>query len=154
MRWVGFHIGQGTTIIGAPVLTGEKRFHRKLSIGDHTYISIKCLFDLAAPIVIGRYVVLSPEVMLFTGTHKIGSAGKRAGLLEPKSITIEDGVWLGARCIVLPGVTVGQAAVVAAGAVVTKDVPSNTLAAGVPAHVIRHLEENDHATVDTEVRLD
>jgi acetyltransferase-like isoleucine patch superfamily enzyme len=77
--------------------------------------------------------------MLITGAHQIGDEYQRARDLNPEPINIEEGVWLGARCIILPGVTVGRGAVVAAGAIVTKDVPPNKLVAGVPAKVIKSL---------------
>ena len=81
-----------------------------------------------------------------TNTHKLGTAEQRATDLIAHPIAIGDGAWLGARCTVLPGVTVGAGAVVAAGSVVTKDVPPNALAAGVPAVVKRMMDgvENGH----------
>ncbi|NTU65300.1 MAG: hypothetical protein HGB05_18340 [Chloroflexi bacterium] len=66
---------------------------------------------------------------------------QRAGATFSAPVTIQDGTWLGARCIVLPGVTVGRGSVVGAGSVVTKDVPPNTLVGGVPAKVIRSIND-------------
>lgn len=141
MRWAGFQIGHGTMIWSTPSLTGGKGLNHKLTIGRHTLVSLNCFFDLAAPITIGSYAGLSPEVMLITGTHQISDAGNRVGLLTPQPVTIEDGAWLGARCVVLPGVTVRKGSVVGAGAVVTKDVPSNAIVGGVPARVIREIDD-------------
>jgi acetyltransferase-like isoleucine patch superfamily enzyme len=76
---------------------------------------------------------------MLTGTHDFHDPQNRVGKMEGRPITICDGVWLGARSTILPGVTVGGGAVVGAGAVVTKDVPANTVVAGVPAKVIRCL---------------
>ena len=141
LRWAGFHIGRGVMFWGTPILIGGIHLNRKLTIGNYSRIGINCLLDLVAPIAIGDHVVLSPEVLLLTGKHQIDGAERRIGQLKPLPIDIDDGVWLGARCIVLPGVTVGKGAIVGAGAVVTRNVPSNTLVAGVPARVIRQMDD-------------
>jgi acetyltransferase-like isoleucine patch superfamily enzyme len=104
-------------------------------------LNFNCLFDLAEQITIGDGVSFGQEVALITGTHEIGAITKRAGTLSPKPICIENGVWLGARSVVLPGVTVGEGAIVAAGAVVVQDVLPNTIVGGVPARIIRELDE-------------
>ena len=139
MRWAGFRIGSGTMIWSPPILTGGKYYNRKLTFGTNCLVSLNSFFDLAAPVTIGNYVGFSPEVMVLTGTHQIGVSGNRVGQLKPRPVIIEDGVWLGARSILLPGVTVGRGSVVGAGAVVTKDVPANVIVAGVPAKVIREI---------------
>jgi acetyltransferase-like isoleucine patch superfamily enzyme len=137
----GFHIGAGSSMWGLPKLIGSGKLHQKLIVGQHSLFNVDCFLDLAGPITIGNQVILGPQVMLTTGAHKIGEATTRAGELSPRPIVVEDGAWLGARCTVLPGVTIGRGAVVAAGAVVNKDVACNTLVGGVPAKVIRHLDE-------------
>ena len=63
--------------------------------------------------------------------------------VELNPVHIEENAWLGANATILPGVTVGKNAIVAAGAVVTKDVPANTIVAGIPARVIKHLDEEE-----------
>ncbi|MGB5061580.1 MAG: acyltransferase [Candidatus Promineifilaceae bacterium] len=140
LRLLGFHIGLGASMWGLPKLIGSGKLHQKLTIGHHSLFNIDCFIDLAAPIAIGSQVVLGPQVTLITGAHEIGDASCRLGLLVPQPIVIGDGAWLGARCTILPGVTIGAGAVVAAGAVVTKDVPPNTLVGGVPAKVMRLLD--------------
>lgn len=95
--------------------------------------STPAVFDLHAEIVVGDYVSLGQQVMLLTWTAETG--------LPPRPVRIEAGVWLGARSIILPGVTVGRGAIVAAGAVVAEDVPPDTLVGGVPAGVIRLLDQ-------------
>ncbi|MEP7190805.1 MAG: DapH/DapD/GlmU-related protein, partial [Roseiflexaceae bacterium] len=79
------------------------------------------------------------HVVVLTGSHEVGPPSQRAAALYTKTVTIGDGAWLGARCTILPGVTIGAGAIVAAGAVVNRDVPPNTLVAGIPAHVVKSL---------------
>ena len=92
-------------------------------------------------VTIGAHVDIAPRVSIWTGTHDVQvGKSKAAGPGKSKDITICDGVWLGMGARILPGVTVGECAAVAAGSVVTKDVPARTLVAGVPAVVKRDLK--------------
>ncbi|NJN55406.1 MAG: acyltransferase [Anaerolineae bacterium] len=140
MRILGFNIGKGVSFWGLPTLIGGGKLHQKLIIGRRSLFNVECFLDLAGPITIGKHVVLGPQVMLITGAHKINGPDFRSGTLLPQPIKIDDGAWLGARCTILPNVTIGAGAVVAAGAVVTKDVAPNTLVGGAPARVIRLFE--------------
>lgn len=79
--------------------------------------------------------------MLITVNHQLDPANRRS--LDTASIRVDSNAWIGARSVILPGVTVGRNAVVAAGAVVTKSVPNNTVVAGVPAKVIKVIEVED-----------
>ena len=126
---------------GTPELVGNGNLYRRLTIGRGCYFNVGCFLDLTEPIRIGDGVSLGQQVMLLTSTHRLGNAQQRAGELVAQPIQIGDGAWLGARCTVLPGITVGEGAVVAAAAVVTKDVPPHTLVGGVPAKPLRHLSE-------------
>jgi acetyltransferase-like isoleucine patch superfamily enzyme len=87
--------------------------------------------------VLGAGVALGPEVLLVTLTHEIGSAARRAGTPKAAPIVVHDGAWIGGRSTILPGVEVGEGAVVAAGAVVVDNVPPHSIVAGVPAVVVR-----------------
>lgn len=140
LRWAGFRIGQGTLLFNLPSLTGAGNIYQRLIIGVNCLISVDCYFDLADTITIGDRVGISPHCMLITGNHDFHNQYNRVGNLIPGRINIENGVWLGTRCTILPGVTVGEGAVVGAGAVVTKDVEPNVMVAGVPARVIRSLQ--------------
>lgn len=141
LRLCGFRIGKRSVFFGSPILSGSKNLRSQIVIGEDTYFSVQCFFDLAAPIKIGNRVSIGPNVTFITGAHPIGPTENRVGPLDPQSITIFDGSWIGANAMILPGVTIGQGAVVAAGAVVTKDVAANTLVAGVPAVMKRALPE-------------
>jgi acetyltransferase-like isoleucine patch superfamily enzyme len=95
-----------------------------------------------ATIRIGSRVVLSYECMILTGGLNRDIGTESSGhVVQP--VVIGDAVWLGARCMILPGVTIGARSVVAAGSVVVSDVPENTLVAGVPARVIRTLDSGE-----------
>lgn len=143
MRRLGFQVGRGTMIWDTPRFIGSKHVRTKVTIGDYCLLTVGTYWDLAAPIRLGNSVVLGPEVMLLTGTHATDDPKKRAGKMEGRPVTICDGVWLGARCMILPGVTVGEGSIVGAGAVVNKDVAPHTLVAGVPAVFIRKLPEEE-----------
>lgn len=140
LRALGFNIGRGVCFWGLPTLIGGGKLHQKLSIGHKSLFSVHCFFDLAATITIEDQVVLGPQVMLITGAHKIGEPDYRLGALQPKPINIGKGAWLGARCTILPGVVIGEGSVIAAGALVTKNVAPHTLVGGVPAKPIRSLD--------------
>jgi maltose O-acetyltransferase len=140
MRALGFRIGHGTIFAGMPVLLGGRGLRRNLEIRDICWINIGCVFDLGAPIFIGSRVAIGHEVLLLTSTHEIGPPTQRASpTITARPIVINDGAWLGARCTILPGVSIGAGAVVAAGALVTRDVPANSMVAGTPARIVRML---------------
>lgn len=140
-RLVGFDIGKGTLIGGMPVVTGSGALQKRLVIGEQNWINFGCVFDIEGQITIGDRVDMGQEVLILTTTHEIDTRHRRAGAKNIQPVIIESGVWLGARCVVLPGVTIGEGAIIASGAVVTKDVPPNTIVGGVPAKVIRELPQ-------------
>jgi maltose O-acetyltransferase len=139
----GFDIAQGTMIWGKITITGSGNLYQRLHIGESCWFNAGCNLDLSAPITIGNRVSFGHEVLLMTSTHEIGSSARRAGAFVAQPVRIGDGAWLGSRCTILPGITVSEGAVVAAGAIVTKDVPQNTVAAGIPAKVIRNLQPSN-----------
>lgn len=92
-----------------------------------------------APVTIGRNVMIGPNVDIYTVNHPMTVAGRRQYLAQASPVTIGDDVWIGGKVAIMPGVTIGNNVIVAAGAVVTKDVPDNTLVGGVPARKIKAL---------------
>ena len=96
-----------------------------------------------APVTIGDYVMIGPNTLIITVNHPLSAAGRRKHLGIAKPVTIGNDVWIGGNVTILPGVTIGSNVVVAAGAVVTKDVPDNCVVGGVPARVIRKLDEEE-----------
>jgi maltose O-acetyltransferase len=136
LRLAGWRIGDGTFFAGVPKFSGSGRIRSRLTIGSGGWINVGCTFELNDTITIGDRVAIAHEVMVLTSTHKIGTSHRRAGVKVTSPVSIGDGVWLGARSVILPGVTVGDGAVVSTGAVVTKDVPPNSVVAGAPAMVV------------------
>ena len=91
---------------------------------------------------IGNNVMIGPNTLITTVGHPLTPKGRRDHLAQGTEIKIGDDVWIGGNVTILPGVTIGNNVVVGAGAVVTKDIPDNTLAVGVPARVVRKLEND------------
>lgn len=117
-------------------------FTPSLTIGNNSGIGIDS--ELYGPISIGENVMMGPEVIMYTSQHKYDRLDipiMFQGSTPPKSIIIEDDVWIGRRVIIMPGVKVGKGSVIAAGAVVTKDIPEYSVVGGVPAKIIKRREE-------------
>jgi acetyltransferase-like isoleucine patch superfamily enzyme len=109
-----------------------------ITVGRAVFIGHECAFTGHAAINIADQVMIAHKVNLVTAGHPV-EPDKRRAYITAEPITIDTNVWIGAAATILPGVNIGADAVVAAGAVVTHDVPPATLVAGVPATVIRHL---------------
>lgn len=130
---IGYQIDKNTRIF-PPFYTNFGRF---ITIGKNVFINHACSFLDLGGITIEDDVLIGPRVNLVTENHPLDPADRQSLLL--KSIVIKRNAWIGAAATILPGVTIGENAVVAAGAVVTKDVPANTIVGGVPAKHIKHL---------------
>jgi acetyltransferase-like isoleucine patch superfamily enzyme len=109
-----------------------------ITIGRAVFIGYACMFTGHGAIDIADDVMIANKVSLVTAGHPV-EPDRRRDYITVEPISIETNVWIGTAATVLPGVTIGADSVVAAGAVVTHDVPPATLVAGVPATVIRHL---------------
>jgi acetyltransferase-like isoleucine patch superfamily enzyme len=108
-------------------------------IGDHTRIGIHN--TIIGPVTIGSHVNLAQGITVTALNHNFDDSDKRIDEqgVSTSQVVIGDDVWIGANAVVLPGVTIGTHCIVAAGAVVTKDVPSHSLVAGVPAKIIKKI---------------
>ncbi|MFN2159860.1 MAG: sugar O-acetyltransferase [Anaerolineales bacterium] len=137
LRQLVGHIGQNSTI--------EPPFYcsygRNIYIGDYVYLNFLCTIFDNNQVHIGNHVMIGPAVQIYTVAHSLQAEDRNQGSETASPITIEDNVWIGGSAIILPGVIVGRNAVVGAGAVVTRDIPPNTVAAGNPARVIREIEQ-------------
>lgn len=129
----GNYIDETTTVF-APFYTNFGKF---ISIGKNVFINHACSFLDMGGITIEDHVLIGPRVNLVTENHPTDPTDRRALITKP--ILIKRNAWLGANCTILPGVTVGENSIVAAGAVVSKDVPDNTVVGGIPARVIKSI---------------
>jgi acetyltransferase-like isoleucine patch superfamily enzyme len=141
LRALGVQIPHTTLIAGPLRFTGSGSVRHLFTIGAGCHITGPLHVDLTAPVSIGAHVYTGYDVMLVTADHVIEGPDQRCGRRVFRPVHIEDGAWLGSRVVVLPGVRVGRGSVVAAGAVVARDVPPNSLVGGVPARLLRDLED-------------
>ncbi|UXU87616.1 sugar O-acetyltransferase [Burkholderia sp. S-53] len=111
-----------------------------MKIGRNVFVNQNCTFYDLGGLEIGDDVMIGPNVSLITSGHPV-EPSRRRDFVVAKPITIERNVWIGAGATIIGGVTVGENSVVAAGAVVTRDIPPNTLVGGNPATVIRSIAE-------------
>ncbi len=138
LRLLGFKIGRKASL-SYGVMISQKR--DPLIIGDGTFINQRVYFDATAPITIGKYCDIGYKVVFATAKHELRSDGITNRPVAPSDpIVVEDHVWIGCNAIILSGVTIGKNSVVGAGSVVTKSIPPNSLAVGVPAKVIQGLD--------------
>lgn len=114
-------------------------FGKTISIGKKTFINMCVTMLDNAPINIGNNILIGPNVQFYTPTHPLDHRFRRNWEATFASITIEDDVWIGGNAVICQGVTVGAGSVIAAGSVVTKNVPRGTLVGGIPAKVIKSL---------------
>lgn len=114
----------------------------EISIGQNVFINQNCTFYDLGGLTIGDEVMIGPNVSIITTGHPL-EPSKRRAITIGKPIVIERNVWIAAGAIVIGGVTIGENSVVAAGAVVTKDVPQNTLVGGNPAQIIRTINDRE-----------
>lgn len=130
---IGVRIDDSTTIF-APFYTNFGKF---ISIGKNVFINHACSFLDMGGITIEDDVLIGPKVNLITENHPLDPGDRKALLTKP--IIIKRNAWIGAGATILPGVTIGENSVVAAGAVVSRDVPPNVVVGGVPAKIIRSI---------------
>jgi acetyltransferase-like isoleucine patch superfamily enzyme len=133
---IGREVDGGFALI--PPFYTESGVH--IRVGRNVFVNQNCTFYDLGGLDIGDDVLIGPNVSLITSGHPIEPSQRRTGVVA-KPIVIERNVWIAAGATVIGGVTVGENSVVAAGSVVTNDVPSNTLVGGNPARVIRSIAE-------------
>lgn len=131
---IGAEVDETTTIF-PPFYTNFGRFTQ---LGKHVFINHACSFLDMGGIMLEDHVLIGPQVKLITENHPLDPEDRRS--LNTKPIVIKRNAWIGAGATILPGVIVGENAVVAAGAVVSKDVAANTVVGGIPAKFIKNIE--------------
>ncbi len=110
-----------------------------LFLGDDVYINSGCAILDCGRVEIGAKTMLGPAVQIYTAVHPLDPVERATGVETAEAITIGHNVWIAGAAVLCPGVSIGDNAVVGAGAVVTKDVPANSLAVGNPAKVVKQL---------------
>jgi acetyltransferase-like isoleucine patch superfamily enzyme len=116
-------------------------YGRNILFGKNVFVNINCYFMDGATITIGDNVFIGPSCGFYTANHPIQYNKRNQGIEKALPISIGDNCWLGGNVTVLPGVTIGSGCVIGAGSVVTKDIPSNSLAVGVPCKVIKTINQ-------------
>lgn len=124
-------------------LTIEPNFHcdygSNIYLGERFFANFGCVFLDVCEIHIGDNCMLGPAVQLYTATHPLEADLRNSGVESAKPIRIGNNVWIGGSAIINPGVTVGDNAIIASGAVVTKDVPAGAIVGGNPAKIIKYV---------------
>lgn len=114
---------------------------KNIHIGRNVFINSGCRFQDQGGITLGDGALIGHNVVLATLNHDL--TPKKRGTTIPSPIKIGRNVWIGANATVVPGVTIGDNAVIAAGAVVTRDVPENAVVGGVPAKILKYIDEEE-----------
>lgn len=114
-----------------------------IEVGDNFFANYNCTILDVAKVKIGKNCLLAPNVAIYTAGHAVDPELRAAMYEYGMPVTIGDNVWIGGSSVICPGVTIGDNSVIGAGSVVTKDIPSDVVAAGNPCRVIRAITERD-----------
>lgn len=114
-----------------------------IEVGDNFFANTNFVVLDGAKVTIGNNVFIAPNVGIYTAGHPLDVEQRNEGLEYAFPITIGNNVWIGGHVCIMPGVTIGNGAVIGAGSVVTKDIPANVLAVGNPCRVLREITEAD-----------
>ncbi|MBR0138390.1 MAG: sugar O-acetyltransferase [Erysipelotrichaceae bacterium] len=131
---------KGTITINAPFYCD---YGSRIAVGDNFFANYNCKILDGAMVTFGDDVRIGPDCSFLTPNHSPDPQMRREGYEIFQPVTVGDNVWFGASVTVLPGVTIGKDSIIAAGSVVSRDIPEGVLAAGVPCKVIRKLNEED-----------
>lgn len=127
-----------------PELDIQPGFHcdngRNIRVGKRFTANFNVTILDGAPVTFGDYCMVGPGTLISTTGHPMDAEGRRDRLAISEPVTFGDDVWIGGNCSILPGIMVGSNVVIAAGAVVNKDVPDNCVVAGVPAKIVKQLK--------------
>ena len=131
----------GEPVIITPPFWCDYGYH--ISVGDYFYSNHNLIITDGADVTFGSHVFIAPNCCFTTAEHAIDPEQRRAGIEIAKPITVGDNVWIGAGSTILAGVTIGDNTVIGAGSVVTKSIPANVVAVGVPCRVLREITDED-----------
>jgi maltose O-acetyltransferase len=129
LRVAGIKIGKSSAFWGLPTFSGSGNVGPRLSIGEYCGFNLGCHFELEDSIIIEDHVSVGHQVMFLTKKREAAGAAL-GGSASSAPVRVCQGAWLGARCVVMPGVTIGAGSVIGASVVVSEDVPPNVLLSG------------------------
>ncbi len=115
-------------------------YGKNIELGENVYLNFNCILLDVAKIIIGSNVMLGPNVQIYTAGHPLDAQERRRGLEFGKTVHIGNDVWIGGSAVLCPGIKIGDESIIAAGAVVAKDVPSKTVVGGNPVKVLKELD--------------
>ncbi|MFT6926745.1 MAG: galactoside O-acetyltransferase [Psychromonas sp.] len=123
-------------------------------LGDHVYANFNLTLVDDTHIYIGNYVMFGPNVTIATAGHPITPALRQKAAQFNIPVYIGNNVWIGANCVILPGVTIGDNSVIGAGSIVTKNIPANVVAVGNPCRILREINDRDKTYYYKNLRFD
>lgn len=127
---------------------------KNVCMGHHVYANFHLTLIDDTQITIGDHVMFGPHVVVCSGTHPLSKRLRIKQAQYNKPVHIGNNVWIGANCIIMPGVTIGDHTIIGAGSIVTKNIPSNVIAYGSPCIVVRELNEDDEQYYDHHKNID
>lgn len=147
LRELLYSIGEG--VFFEPTFRCEFGFN--ITIGNNFYANFDCVMLDGGGIEIGDNVLFGPKVGIYTSNHALDAQERVKGGCYAKKVTIGNNVWVGAGVHINQGVTIGDNTVIGSGSVITKDIPANVIAAGVPCRVIREITDADKTGFKSEL---
>lgn len=147
LRELLYSIGEG--VFFEPTFRCEFGFN--IAIGNNFYANFDCVMLDGGGIEIGDNVLFGPKVGIYTSNHALDAQERVKGGCYAKKVTIGNNVWVGAGVHINQGVTIGDNTVIGSGSVITKDIPANVIAAGVPCRVIREITDADKTGFKSEL---
>lgn len=133
--------GMGENVIFTPPFWCDYGYH--IFVGDYFYSNHNLIINDGVRVSFGDHVFIAPNCCFTTAEHPVDPEQRKAGLEIARPITIGSNVWIGAGTTVLAGVTIGDNSVIGAGSVVSRSIPGNVVAVGVPCRVMREITEED-----------
>jgi acetyltransferase-like isoleucine patch superfamily enzyme len=148
-RMAGVSIGRHSLVAGRMELIGRGPIAKRFTVGSGCWLNSPLFVDLTGRVVIGNDVTIGHHVTFITSDHEIGPPRHRCGAVSPSQVVIEDGVWIGAGVMLLPGARVGAGTVVGAESLVVGTLPPGIIAMGRPARAVRSADDPPWAEVMT-----
>lgn len=137
LKFAGIKCGEGTRVAGNLKITAN------VSFGKNCWIGVGFTAHGNGNVIIGDNCDIAPDVTFLTGGHEIGDENRRAGKGQIYKIVVQNGCWIGARSTILKNTIIGKSSVIGAGSLVNKNIEDNVVAAGVPARIIRRLNDEN-----------